>query len=74
MAALPAELVDRALWPLCATFDGEQQRCTCWWGARHREFIDSGGGWPGGRERELADLVEMHTRYPCREPWDESVI
>lgn len=72
--SLPAELVDPRLWPLCPRWDGGVQPCSCWWAKRQGEFLEAGGEWPGGEQRELTDLLEMQDRHPCREPWDESRI
>ena len=69
---LPAELVDSTLWPLCPRYDGAEQRCTCWWARRQREYLDAGGEWPAGRE--LTDLLELLSRHPCNAPWDETLI
>lgn len=74
IGALPAELVDSALWPMCARYDGGEQRCVCWWAQKQHEYVAAGNEWPGGDERVLADLLEMHTRFPCNEPFDGTLI
>jgi hypothetical protein len=71
---LPPELVDPSLWPLCPTYTGDQPHCVCWWAKRQSEFLAAGGEWPSGERCELADLIDMHSRFPCREPFDGSQI
>ena len=71
---LPAELTDPDLWPRCPTYNGDEQACSCWWAEAQREFLAEGGQWPGGPARELGDLIEIQTRFECREPWNESAI
>ena len=70
----PAALVDQGLWPKCPRFDGGVQPCTCWCAAQRQEWVEAGNEWPGGPQQELGDLIDIHKRYPCREPFDPSTI
>ena len=66
---LPAELVGPTLWPLCPRFDGGVQPCSCWCVEQQETWLADGNEWPGGARQELADLLELVGRHPCREPF-----
>lgn len=73
-SSVPTELIDPRLWPQCLRFDGGSQPCSCWCADQRQAWADSGNEWPGGPPQELSDLIDLHNRYECREPFDPSKI